>query len=319
MRSQNMMADPIQSCMSYLKAISDCAYIDKNKAIVDWMYYQSPQSDAVSDCISEYAGREFIFEEDFLATLYYKLGWQNHIVMQVISKTVNILIENRLILRSGINYILSKLGHSLISSQSDINLYVTSLEYKAKLAKQNIVKIFDQNNIGTGFFIEKDTIITCKHVIEGLVGEIAIGDDALEYTILSKIYSDHRDADIIALKVSPDNPHFIPYAISYDCGELKRVMTMGFPRVPLTSKPFLIFNAGEISSNVDNYLNGVNAVVLSFIVRPGNSGGPVFDEFGRVVSVISDNIFSEEDGVDIIHKLGYSSSVPIRYIMEKLI
>ncbi|MFN6091265.1 MAG: trypsin-like peptidase domain-containing protein, partial [Bacteroidota bacterium] len=86
------------------------------------------------------------------------------------------------------------------------------------------------------------------------------------------------------LKVKEDSfPGFkeIPFAIKKsisDPGE--KVFTLGFPREDL------VFGDGSISSYT-GYEGDTTAYQISIPVNPGNSGGPLFDNQGNLIGIIS--------------------------------
>jgi S1-C subfamily serine protease len=63
------------------------------------------------------------------------------------------------------------------------------------------------------------------------------------------------------------------------------------------------FTDGKISSKT-GYNNSINSFQTSVPVQPGNSGGPLFDDKGKLIGVINAKI-KEADNVSYAIKLNY--------------
>jgi hypothetical protein len=93
------------------------------------------------------------------------------------------------------------------------------------------------------------------------------------------------------------------------------------PPIPLTSKSFLLANLGEVSSLVDNYTDKTDYMILSCITRPGNSGGPILNEYGKLIVVIAQNrnhklspSWNDMNDLDVNKALAYATGLRTKYI-----
>ncbi|MFM7015348.1 MAG: trypsin-like peptidase domain-containing protein [Bacteroidota bacterium] len=142
----------------------------------------------------------------------------------------------------------------------------------------------DRNQFtGTGFAITKDGyVLTSFHVIQD-AKEIYISNESVGQLQAEVVYSD-KSLDLAMLKVNEDSfPGFkeIPFGIKKsisDPGE--KVFTLGFPREDL------VFGDGSISSYT-GFEGDTTAYQISIPVNPGNSGGPLFDNQGSLIGIIS--------------------------------
>lgn len=138
---------------------------------------------------------------------------------------------------------------------------------------------------GTGFFItENGHIATAAHVVEGAsVVKARIGGKLETAEILLK----NTDRDVAILKVAVGGEP-APIANSAEVKTGQKVFTMGFPN-PEDQGQDIKFTEGSISS-----LKGLEGrswmFQISAEVQPGNSGGPLFDERGNVVGIISSTL-----------------------------
>ncbi len=138
---------------------------------------------------------------------------------------------------------------------------------------------------GSGFVFAPERVLTNAHVVAGSTFvEVESGSTQLTATVVD--YDSERD--LAVLYVPGLNLPVLPVA-GGELAEQADAAVLGYP----LGGPFTV-SAGRVRTVVD--LSGpdiyqsktVNRQVylLRALVRPGNSGGPVLDEAGRVVGVI---------------------------------
>lgn len=137
----------------------------------------------------------------------------------------------------------------------------------------------------TGFMIGSNGyIVTNYHVINGAdsVFVESRADELCRYKV-KEVYSD-RSTDIAILKIT--DPDFtsglrVPYGFKTREAELgEPVYTLGFPREDM------VFGEGSISSKT-GFDGDTTAYQISIPVNPGNSGGPLLDEKGNLIGMIT--------------------------------
>lgn len=145
------------------------------------------------------------------------------------------------------------------------------------------------NGFATGFFVDKKgTILTNKHVvIDSTTGKaygkievsIATSEEVWPATVVRVSETD----DLALIKIDYISKSYFKLAGSVFDGET--IYTIGNP-----SGFGFSFISGVVSAKSRNVnYNGVtiNCMQASFVINEGNSGGPVFNEDGKLVGIIS--------------------------------
>ncbi len=134
---------------------------------------------------------------------------------------------------------------------------------------------------GTGFFITADGyLLTNHHVVEG-ARDIWIKTD--KGLLPAKVVKVDKKNDLAVLKVEGKFAA-LPLLSSRKVGLAEKVFTLGFPR-PKVQGFSPKFTDGVISS-LAGIQDDPRDFQISVPVQPGNSGGPLVDQYGNVIGVI---------------------------------
>jgi S1-C subfamily serine protease len=160
---------------------------------------------------------------------------------------------------------------------------------------------------GTGFMISANGYVaTSYHVIKG-ADSVYIENETFGRLKVDILFSDQEN-DISILKIQPAllTPlKALPYTVSPSEANLgEEVFTLGFPREDI------VFGEGSVSA-ASGYKQNPNAYQVSVPVNPGNSGGPLFNEKGELVGIIS-GLQTETSGATFATK----STVLLKAITE---
>ncbi len=136
---------------------------------------------------------------------------------------------------------------------------------------------------GTAIAISADGyILTSYHVVKD-VQTVYIENKKFNRLKLKKVYTDVL-LDLVIMKVDDDsfktfgNLPFMFRKTDMELGE--KVFTLGYP------KQDVVFGEGYISS-VNGYEGDTAKYQIAVPVNPGQSGGPLFDEQGNLVGIVS--------------------------------
>lgn len=155
---------------------------------------------------------------------------------------------------------------------------------------------YENQSIGSGFFIDKGYILTCSHVVEDAI--------KLEITIpkygktkyAAEIISISPDYDIALLKTDFKNETFLELANSDDVVQGDKVNAVGYP----LGQENLKLTSGIISGSQEHLFQ------TDAPINPGNSGGPLVNSENQVIAINSQKI-----SANTADNIGYS--VPINY------
>ncbi len=171
----------------------------------------------------------------------------------------------------------------------------------------------DQNvkSTGSGIVISKEGyVITNYHVIEEAKGSVTveITREGSTKNYKATVIRSDKENDLAVLKI--DDIDFKPYTkLQYAFKETgttdvgSTVYTIGFPMALTGMGKEAKFTDGKVSSKT-GYNNAINSYQTSVPVQPGNSGGPLFDDKGKLVGLINAKI-KDGDNVSYAIKLNY--------------
>jgi V8-like Glu-specific endopeptidase len=150
----------------------------------------------------------------------------------------------------------------------------------AEIATRSTVRLRCGDGLGSGFFVTSDIVVTNAHVVCDDSPEIEIFLES-GLTAIGKVIEKDDWFDFALVRVSGANAATIPVADASALARGDRVFFTGSPRgLDFT------FSQG-IVSHPARVIRGVAYVQVDAAVNPGNSGGPLLNENGEVVGLIT--------------------------------
>ena len=209
------------------------------------------------------------------------------------------------------------------------NTLIYGFNYLFDIYKQYVIPVVAKNedetlSCGTAFLFYEG-IVTAKHCITD-VKNLSIKGFSKEELNNAKIYiSDNPGLDLAYIDI---NRQISPFLLSFEGKVLDEVLVMGYPKIPtfsnfITGEKATISSmaarltptTGNIAASGDQYLNKIEAMLITAKIRGGNSGGPVINNHGELVGVacqLPDYKNSQGD----YDELGYGIAIPTKYLLE---
>jgi hypothetical protein len=167
---------------------------------------------------------------------------------------------------------------------------------------ERVVLILTPEGFGTGFFIEKNTVLTNRHVVEEageLVWIVFPEQKELHKAWVNKLSGQFEETqeDYAVLGTSIGSDKIVSFAKTKPPMSLTPVVSAGFPGDVLKMMGTVDFSGGALvdpfplfftngTVNAEQNLGGANGLIYhSADISKGNSGGPLVNACGQLLGV----------------------------------
>ena len=187
------------------------------------------------------------------------------------------------------------------------------------------VETCDEGSTGSGALVAEDLVLTAAHVVDDYSSiQLQLGDQAVVGTVIG--FSEGEDLALVRASRDLRGHVFEIHAETPPVGT--DIVALGYP----LSGPLSFAGPGNISAlglsiNLEN--DGGEAIEIANVMRvstptnPGNSGGPLIDEEGRIAGIVSAGKYSfgetVEDGRVRVHVIsGFNSAIPADVVNNRV-
>lgn len=195
----------------------------------------------------------------------------------------------------------SRLSREIQAVKSSQSKLINDLNGRGRVLSANPAQVS-----GSGFLLTPDGyFVTNNHIIYD-ADSIYVQSTKGEVYKARVVFADQAH-DLAFLQLCDDSAFrpltSVPYSFEARPSELgERVFTLGYPREEI------VYGEGYLSSGT-GYGGDSTAYQVAIGVNPGNSGGPLLDERGNVIGIISGKQTTSE---------GVSFAVKTNYLLEAL-
>lgn len=164
---------------------------------------------------------------------------------------------------------------------------------------------------GSGFFITEDGyLVTNHHVVDG-AAELVVVKDGVAYLADLKAQNKQHDLALLKINAFPRSnkgvlkvrglPRFTPLKRSDElsCRVGQTVLVVGFPQIDLQGLEAKVTRG--IVSSLSGCMGQKDRFQMDAAIQGGNSGGPVVDEFGRLIGVSVSSLIVGENVNYAVH------------------
>ena len=137
---------------------------------------------------------------------------------------------------------------------------------------------------GTGFVVSADGyLVTCAHVVHQAASvKVTLGKQSWTGQVVA---IDHAQ-DLAIVKIKAQSLPSLAISSAEDVVLAEPVRVVGYPLSSMLGKGVKI-TSGTVAGRTEENDEGARSFQIDASVNPGNSGGPIVDENGRVVGVAS--------------------------------
>ena len=193
-------------------------------------------------------------------------------------------------------------------SGTELYSFISQSENPIKKSLDATFSVKGDQNLGTAFFISSNGYaITCKHVLENDQNHIAIMNDGSRYPIGIISISEKYDLALIMVIVYKKTP-YLSIRDSFTVIPGERIYAIGSSLELHTN-----ITEGVFTGLRENISTKDNVIQFSCPTNPGNSGGPLVDEQGDLIGVVSWKITSQ-NGIPV---RGLGFAIPSDYMVKE--
>lgn len=213
-----------------------------------------------------------------------KVFWLQHYKTMAVAASVSLLVAISTILYINFQKVQTRQSANFKALRKDMDRIKRS--QSALINNLNAPKkaeIAPANYSGTGFALTHDGyFITSLHVIKDADSVFIQNQNEQTYKAVTVFRNEQSDIAILKV-VSPDFEAYkaLPFSFTEKSGSIgEHVFTLGFPREDM------VYGEGALSA-ASGFEGDTVSYQISIPVNPGNSGGPLLDDKGNIIGLIS--------------------------------
>jgi S1-C subfamily serine protease len=213
-----------------------------------------------------------------------KVFWIQHYKTMAVAASVSLLVAISTLVYINFQRVQTRQSANFKALRKDMDKIKRS--QSALINNLNTPKkeeIAPANYSGTGFALTQDGyFITSLHIIKDADSVFIQNQNAETFKAVTVFRNEQSDIAILKV-VSPNFEAYktLPYSFTDKSGNIgEHVFTLGFPREDM------VYGEGALSA-ASGFEGDTVSYQISIPVNPGNSGGPLLDDKGNIIGLIS--------------------------------
>ena len=171
---------------------------------------------------------------------------------------------------------------------------------------------------GTGFYFTRNGFLaTNNHVVQG-GSKFTVHDPKRKTTVWARVVITDPANDLAILQADNTTSVPIPLAASFSLKRLEDIMTLGYPNAfgPYSQGMQIKATTGQINA-ISGPHDDPRFTQVDLPIQPGNSGGPLIDNRGNVVGIVTGQLRGSHQNVNYALKVDFLQKLISQNAMVK--
>jgi len=146
--------------------------------------------------------------------------------------------------------------------------------------KPNKQEKHSQGATGTGFYVNKNTVLTNNHVVKGCrkLTILQVG-----FKSKAEVITTDKNNDLAIIRSEKENSNILKFKDSKNSRIGEKVISMGYPYGNLLGNNIKLTTG--ILSSLNGMNNDITKIQFTAPIQSGNSGGPVLNDRAQVIAI----------------------------------
>lgn len=177
----------------------------------------------------------------------------------------------------------------------------------------------DEADIASGVVIGRNWVLTNEHVVRA-APNVCVSWGTSARVRAHKIIPSGNGLDLAVLSVPGLQP--LPYTWLRPPETAEPILVLAYPSIPgVASRPLLSFNGWVASAEPVVTIFGEQQIIVTAVMNPGASGGPIFGADGCMVGLVVQTLEGQhvvEHGANRILQSTFHAALPADVIMREV-
>ena len=185
-----------------------------------------------------------------------------------------------------------------------------------------VVQTCSGYGLGSGFFINGNTVLTNRHVVQNASRIMVLNKHLGAYMANILTISRNQNQDYAVLKTESEVLQVEPLSFSNSVHRGDRVSAWGYPGVVVSSfkwqgdVPEVVVTSGDVNMIREGL---PRIIVHSAMLAPGNSGGPLVNSSGKVIGINALALSEKSTDIKSQYQISFSAEDIMHFLKDERI